>query len=143
MPAVFWIWMAAAAIFLIIELTTPSMMFLSFVAGALVAGLWGGLYPEQYYWQIGLFLLVSVGLLPLMRKFAKRITKDSAEITNVDRMIGKNGTVIKPIDPDEPGQVKFEGEVWSATADVAIEEHARVSITSVTGVRVHVERVEH
>jgi membrane protein implicated in regulation of membrane protease activity len=143
MSTVFWIWMSAAVIFLIIELATPTLVFACFVAGALGAGIYSGFAPESYYWQLGIFVAVSVVLLPLTRKLADKITKPPPEVSNVDRMIGQVALVIKEIDPDLGGQVKYEGETWVARADERIEVNTKVKILSVTGTRVMVERLAH
>jgi membrane protein implicated in regulation of membrane protease activity len=140
MPTLFWIWMAAALIFLIIELTTPTLIFICFVAGSVVAGIYTYFYPEAYYWQIGIFVVISVILLPLTRRFAKRITKTPPELSNVDRMIGQTAVVVSDIDPDNGGKVRFEGEIWAAVAEEKIEAQAKVEIESVSGTRVKVKR---
>ena len=140
MPTMFWIWMALAAIFLIIELATPTMIFFSFVGGSLAAGILTILYPESYYWQVGLFLVISAILIPTLRRFATRITKESAQKSNVDRMIGDTARVTKSIKPGQPGQVQHEGELWLASADEELEIDAVVIIQSITGVKVHVAR---
>ena len=140
MPTLFWIWMAAALIFLIIELMTPTLIYICFVAGSVVAGIYSYFYPEAYYWQIGLFVVVSVILLPLTRRFAKKITKAPPELSNVDRMIGQAALVVNEIDPDTGGKVRFEGEVWMAVAEEKIEAQAKVEIVSVSGTRVKVKR---
>ena len=137
----FWIWMAAAVVFLIIELLTPTFIFLCFVAGAAVAGIFGEFNPESYYWQIGLFVIVSVLLLPLSRRMAKRITKPSPQESNVDAMVGKTALVVAAIDPDSGGKIRYEGEVWQARSRDRIEENAKVRIVAVTGTRVQVEKV--
>ena len=49
--------------------------------------------------------------------------------------------VIKPIDPNDGGQIRFEGEVWRATAEVAIPIDQRVRIVSVSGTKAKVEPV--
>lgn len=141
MSTMFWIWMAAAAVFLIIELMTPTLIFICFVVGAIVAGVYAEVAPDSYYWQMGLFVLISVGLLPFTRKFAKKITKPAPQQSNVDRMIGQVALVVKAIDPDLGGKVQFEGEVWVANAGERLDEGTKVRITSVAGTRVHVERV--
>ncbi|MBU0983047.1 MAG: NfeD family protein [candidate division Zixibacteria bacterium] len=141
MATMFWIWMAAAVVFLIVELLTPTMIFICFAVGAACAGIYAQVGPEgSINWQVGLFAVVSVALLPLTRKFAKRMTKESAELSNVDRMIGKVALVTKDIDPDLGGRVQFEGETWAATATETIPSGARVKILSVSGTRVNVER---
>ncbi|MCB2230399.1 NfeD family protein [bacterium] len=142
MPTMFWIWLAVAAIFLIIELTTPTLIFISFFAGGVAAALYSLGSPEGYYWQLGIFLIVSVVLLPLMRRLAKKMTKETAQVSNVDRMIGQQALVVKAIDPDTDGQVRFEGEVWVARSDQPIAAQSHVIITAVSGVKVHVKPKE-
>jgi membrane protein implicated in regulation of membrane protease activity len=141
MPTMFWIWMAAALVFLIIELTMPTLIFLCFVVGSVVAAIYGLFYPIEYYWQIGICLAVSLVLLPFSRKFAHRISKAQPQNANVDRMIGHTAIVTKPIEPDHPGQIKYEGEVWLASAEEPLALGTKVNIVSVAGTRVRVERL--
>ncbi|MDZ4724209.1 MAG: NfeD family protein [candidate division Zixibacteria bacterium] len=140
METMFWIWMAAAVIFLILELLLPTLFFACFAVGGFVSAIYAHFAADEYYWQVGVFIIVSVALLPLTRRFAKRITVDQPEHANIDRMRGKIAIVVKAIDADSGGQVKFEGEVWNARAMQNIEENARVKIVDVTGTRVNVER---
>lgn len=141
MSTMFWIWMAAAVVFLIIELLTPTMIVINFAFGAFVAAIVAEFFPEAYYWQFGIFAVVSIMGIPLTRRFANRISKPSPELSNVDRMIGQTALVTQAIDPDNGGKVKFEGETWAATADEAIEAETKVRIVKVSGTRVRVERV--
>ena len=140
MTTVFWIWMAAAVVFLIIELATPTFIMIGFVVGAIVAGIYGETSPDSYAMQFGLFLIVSLVLLPFTRKLASKITKPAPQVSNVDRMVGQAAVVTKAIVPDEGGLVRFEGEVWSAESDQPFAEHDKVRILSVTGTRVQVEQ---
>ena len=139
METMFWIWMAAAVIFLIIELLTPTLIFVSFAVAAAVAGVYAQFYPLAYYWQIGVFIIGILILLPLSRRLAKRLIKP-AEDSNVDALIGKVAVVTAGIEPHEAGKVRFEGEIWQAQANERIEENAKVRIVGVTGTRVRVER---
>jgi len=111
MPGIVWIWLAAVVVFLILELATPTLIFACFVVGSLVSGVVSLFGPENYYLQIGVFVAVSVVLLPLTRSMAKKITKESPQKSNVDALIGKVGLVTKTIDPDLGGQVRFEGDL--------------------------------
>ena len=140
MPTVFWIWLVAFAIFLILEIFTPSMIFLGFAVSALVSGVYGYFYPESYYWQIGIFVIVSGILLPVTRIVAKKIENKSAQIANVDALIGKVGIVTKKIDADLGGQILLEGENWRATADTDIDVQEKVVVLKIVGTRVHVEK---
>lgn len=140
MPSIVWIWLAAAVVFLILELATPTLIFACFVVGSLAAGVYSAFAVDGYYMQIGIFLAVSVVLLPLTRTLAKKITKPSPQASNIDALIGKVGLVTKAIDPDLAGQVRFEGETWAAVSDEPIAVNEKVVVTSVTGTKVHVHR---
>lgn len=142
MSGIYWIWLAAAVIFLIIELLTPALLFICFVVGAVAAGGYSYFSPYEYYWQIGIFLLVSISLIPPTRVLAKRLTKSSAPKSNVDALIGKTGKVIKTIKSDDGGQVQIGSEIWIAGADRIIEKDIRIKVISVSGARLQVEPVE-
>ena len=140
MPNMVWIWLAAFVIFLIFELFTPTLVFVGFALGALISGIVSFFYPESYYWQIGIFIAVAVIMLPLSRKLAKKISKESPQKSNVDALIGKVALVTKKIDADFGGQVQLEGEQWSAVAEENIDTKEKVIVESVTGNRLHVKR---
>ena len=140
METMFWIWMAAAVVFVIVEQLMPTMVFLSFAVAAAVTGIYAQVKPTEYYWQIGLFIIVTLVVFPLSRKFAKRITKPQPRESNVDAMIGKLAIVTHPIDVHQPGKVRFEGEIWQASADEPIDLNSKVTIARVEGTRVHVHR---
>lgn len=142
MEPLFWIWLAAAGVFLILELATPTMIFICFVVGAIVAAIMAQVWPGHAYWQIGVFAVLSSLLIPFTRRFARKISKPSPELSNVDRMIGHVATVTETIEPDLGGKVRFEGEIWKATAEYRIEINAKVKIKSVSGTRVAVEKID-
>jgi len=141
MDNIVWIWLAAAVVFLIIELATPTLIFLCFVIASVASGAYAYFSPESYYWQIGIFVVVSMILLPLTRRFARRISKESPQLSNVDAIINRVALVTKRIDPDLGGQVRIEGEVWSAIAGEAIEENSKVKVVSISGNKVSVEKL--
>ena len=141
MTTMFWIWMAAVVVFLILELMTPTLIFACFVVGSVVSGIFSYFYPEAYYWQLGLFVAISIVLLPMTRTLAKKITKPSPQKSNIDALIGKIALVTKTIDPDLGGQVRIEGEIWVATAGQEIEENTKVKVVDVSGTKVHVEKI--
>ena len=142
MSNIFWVWFAAAILFLILELTTPTLVFASFVVASIVSGIYSYFSPDAYYWQIGLFVGVTMILLPLTRSLAKKITKPAPQESNVDGLIGKVAMVTKAIDPDLGGQVQVEGEIWIAKASEKIDEKEKVRVISVSGTKVHVERMK-
>jgi len=142
MSTMFWIWMAAAVVFLILEIMTPGMILAAFAVAAGVAGIYGQMYPEEYYWQIGIFVGLSIVLLPLMRPVARRLTKPSPVISNVDGLIGQVGQVTKAIDPDQGGQIRLNGEIWRAVSKGPLSESSHVQVIAVAGNKLVVEKVE-
>jgi membrane protein implicated in regulation of membrane protease activity len=141
MSTLFWIWLAVAAIFLIVELSTPSLVFASFVAGALGAAI-AALLDASYLWQGAVFAVVSILLIPLTRPFAARITKSSAQKTNIDALVDRPGIVTKMIDPDnDVGQVRVDGQVWQAVAPEIINAGEKIVVTEVRGARLYVTKL--
>lgn len=141
MSTMFWVWLTAAVVFLILELVSPTFIFACFVLGSIVAGIYSYIYPDSYYWQVGIFIVLTVGLLPLTRTLARKITKESPQKSNIDALIDKVALVTKAIDPDLGGQVKIEGEIWLARADEFVAENEKVIIVSISGTKVHVEKL--
>lgn len=140
MPTVFWLWLAAAVIFLIIEIGTPTLVFACFVVGA-IGGAVSSTMTESYLIQAAIFAVISIILIPLTRPLAKKITKPSPQLTNVDAMINQTGLVIKKIDPAmDSGQVRVDGQVWQANADEPIDEGSKIKVDKAVGVRLYVSK---
>jgi len=138
MPTIFWLWLAAAAVFLIVEIGTPSLVFACFVAGSILAAITSTM-TESLIWQLAVFAAVSIILIPLTRPLARKITKPSPQAVNVDAMVGRIGMVVKTIDPArEVGQVRVDGQIWQALATETIAEGARIKVEKVQGARLYV-----
>lgn len=141
MSNIFWVWFAAALLFLILELITPTLVFASFVIAAIISGIYAYFLPDAYYWQIGLFVTVILILLPLTKTLAKKITKPAPQQSNIDGLIGKIAIVTKTIDPELGGQVRVKNEIWVAKATEKIDENEKVRIISISGTKAHVEKI--
>jgi membrane protein implicated in regulation of membrane protease activity len=141
METMFWIWMAAALVFLIVEIGAPGLIFVCFATGAVGAAVYAEMAPTEYALQVGIFAVVALILIPFSRKFAKRISVSSPVETNVDALIGQPGIVVKEIDDSaDTGQVRLQGEVWSARADENIPHGSKVTVVRVEGNHLHVRR---
>ena len=140
MPTIFWLWLAAMVIFLIVEIATPGLVFACFAVGAL-GGAVTSVITDSYLIQLGVFAFLAIVLIPLTRPLAKKITKESPQKTNVDAMVGKSGIVVKAIDPvAEVGQVRVEGQVWQAIASEPIDEGTPIMVDKVQGARLYVSK---
>jgi membrane protein implicated in regulation of membrane protease activity len=130
-------WLIAAVVLLVIEATTTAFVALYFgIAAALTAIL--AIAGAPLALQVGAFAVLSIGGVVATRPALKRLSSRAPALrTGVDAMRGRKGIVIKPIGELEPGQVKVEGEIWSARCyfdGERIAEGARVEVVEVRGV---------
>ncbi|MCX6826163.1 MAG: NfeD family protein [candidate division Zixibacteria bacterium] len=141
MPTIFWLWLAAAVIFLIAEIGSPTLVFACFVVGAVGAAVASTL-TSSYLHQLGIFAGISIVLIPLTRPLAKKITKPSPQPTNVDAMLGRSGIVIEKIEPHaDRGQVRVDGQIWRADADISIEEGDKIKVEKILGTKLIVSKL--
>ena len=81
------------------------------------------------------FALVSIGLVTFARPWLKRRMHGELIHTNADALIGRKAVAVSAIDQNS-GQVKLDGEVWSARAfddRKAISPGAEVTIVEISG----------
>ncbi|WP_033317757.1 NfeD family protein [Streptomyces yerevanensis] len=109
-----WVWWLIAAAGLGIPLVVTAMpefgmLAVGAVAGALTAGLGGGVVL-----QVVVFAVVSVALIAVVRPIAARQRAQMPHLaTGIDALKGKQAVVLERID-GSGGRVKLGGEVWSA-----------------------------
>ena len=130
-----WVWMALAAVFTIAEIFTAGFFLLWFGIGAAVAGLLA-LMGLSAGWQMVSFIVVSLGLFALSRRFAERWTGSQPPGIGADRIIGKEGVVLEEIDNVKgTGRARVEREEWRSDSDSGevISEGQRVVVTRVDG----------
>ena len=129
------IWLALAVIFLIIEAITVGLATIWFAAGAFAAFVLS-LLNVPVLAQVVIFLAVSCCLLVFTRKIFVEKLRTGSESTNVDALIGETGIVTEEIRPLTVGQVKINGQVWSALGkdDETIEKDRLVKVIAIEGV---------
>ena len=131
------IWLLLMVAFLVAETLTVGLVSIWFAGGALVAVILS-LLEISPLTQVIVFFVVSIGLLLSTRKIFVEKLNTGKENTNVDALIGDTGQVIMAINPMEVGQVKVNGQVWSAIADdqlLTLEEGTYVTIKAIEGVK--------
>lgn len=132
-----WVWLAAAILFIIIEIFAPGFIFACFVVGSIAAGVTAA-FTDSLIAQGAVFAVVSIGLIPVTRPLANKITKPSPVTSNVDGLIGKTGVVKKEVS-DVGGQILIDGQIWQARADKIIPVDSKVKVTRVEGAKFFVE----
>ena len=136
------IWLILLIVFAGIEGITAGLVSIWFCAGSLVAlvATWlGASLPVQ----IGLFAIVSVVAMALVRPMARKWLHPQMVKTNADRILDQEGVVVEEIDNlNASGQIKIGGAVWSARAEgeEVIPPGTRVRVVRIEGVKAIVRK---
>jgi membrane protein implicated in regulation of membrane protease activity len=131
------IWVIIAVALLIVEATTTAFVAVYFGVAAIVAAVIG-LVGGPLVLQIAAFALAAVAGLWLTRPALKRAAMSGPQLrTGVEAMRGRKGVVTKAIAELEPGQVRVDGDIWSARSFFDGESLAvgtRVEVVEIKGV---------
>lgn len=138
------LWLALIVIFLITEAFTVMLVSIWFAAGALAALI---VYFLGGSWaiQVVVALVVSAGLLLLLRPLTRKYFTPRLTKTNVDSVIGTTGYVTAAVDNAKAqGQAKLGAMEWTArsTTGEPIAEGILVRVDRVEGVKVFVTPAE-
>lgn len=139
-----WIfWLIAAGVFFIIEMATIGFLVFWLGIGALLAML-TSFITDSILIQVLVFVITSIILLIFTRPLVNKFVKIPKEVkTNAYSIIGKKAIVISKINNIEGnGQVKIDGDVWSAKSfdDEDIPENTEVEIVEIDGVKAVVKK---
>ncbi len=135
-------WFVTFLILLFLELVTVNLVTIWFATGALVS-FTISLFIDNVFLEGISFIVVSVVMLLTMKPVFARIKKHNHESFNYERIIGKEGIVLKDIKKHQLGEVKVMGSVWSAISDTEILAGEEVEVLKVEGVKVRVKKVSH
>lgn len=137
------LWMIIAIGFGLAEGFTLGLTFIWFAAGALLAMI-ASFFGLPLIVQVFAFIIGSALMLIYTRPLAQKVFKIGATKTNVDSLIGKEGIVIKELQPFTMGQVKVKGQIWSAKSDedqeIAVDQ--KVEVVRIEGVKLIVKVME-
>jgi len=132
-----WIWVALTILLAIIEAFTLGLTTIWFAIAALVM-VFLSFLPIPIVFQILIFLAISAVLLIFTRPVAIKKFKIGRVKTNIDNLIGKHALVIRQISEFEMGQVKLNGQLWSARSEnnEVITEGIKCEVVRIEGVQV-------
>jgi membrane protein implicated in regulation of membrane protease activity len=127
-------WLIAAGILLVGEMVATSFILGPLglaAAGAAICAAAGGSIEGQVAAFVALSAVTLIAIRPIAKRHKKR--PPEAQRTNADTLIGSEALVLVPVDRDS-GQVKVEGDVWSARSEnpaLEFEAGQRVVVSSV------------
>ena len=133
------LWIGIAILLVIVELMTVNLTTIWYIASAILSLIFS-LFTESFLLQFGIFVVVGTVLVILTKPITKKITANSGEATNLDRVIGMDAIVTEEIDKNQVGEVSVDGKKWSAIADEKIDVNCVVKVLSIDGVKLKVER---
>src|ERR1700757_4854423 len=130
------IWLIFAVVLAGAEALTGDMSLLMLSGGALAAAGGSWLLDWPFWADAGVFLVVSVLLLVLVRPaLRRRLTPARGLPAGIKALEGKSALVLDRVARDE-GQVKIDGQVWTARplneGDV-FEPGERVTVMHIDG----------
>ena len=135
------IWAIAAGVFLILEAFTMGFLVFWLSIGSLLAML-VSFITNNVIIQTTVFVISSGILIFATKPLVKKFTQKDNTKTNVYSLVGKKAIVIEDIDwATGSGQIKFEGQVWSARTEeqVNIAKGTEVEIEKFEGVKAFVK----
>lgn len=124
-----------------VEGLTAGLISIWFCLGSLVA-LFAAWLGAALIVQIGLFVVVSVLSMAVIRPLARKYWQPRTEKTNADRILEHQGVVLETIDNlQASGQIKVGGGVWTARSagGEVIPQGTLVRVLRIEGVKAIVE----
>ena len=134
----YWIWIGLTILFAVIEALTLGLTTIWFAIGAFIL-IFLSFLPFPFEFQVLVFLAISAVLLFFTRPLAVKKFKTGRVKTNVDSLIGKSALVIKQITEFDSGEIKVNGQIWTARleegATSTLAEGVKCEIIRIEGVR--------
>lgn len=132
------IWLIIAGFSFILEIATVGFLVFWFGVAALIVCILSLFIPSLVA-QFAIFIILSALLICLTRRFAEKITKKDIIVTNSNSIIGKKAIVKKDISSTSNGQIKVNGDIWTAVLSEdftdSIPEGSTVEIEKIDGVK--------
>ena len=96
---------------------------------------------DNFALEFSVFVGLGVILLLTTRPILLKLMHKQREATNLDRIIGMKGIVLRDIEPDSLGEVKVDGKIWFAFSDKKIELNEKIEVLEINGTKLRVKGV--
>ena len=139
-----YIWLILAGVFLIGEVMTAGFLIFWLSIGSLIAMI-VSFFTDSIIIQTSIFVISSVILIFATKPLVKKFAKVETVLTNAKSIIGKKGIVTVDINSIKAtGQVKIDGEIWSAIGEdeTDIPKGAEIEVLEIKGVKVIVRPIK-
>ncbi len=133
------VWIGIFILAAVIEAMTMDLSSVWFSAGAIFA-LIVTLFNGSIVIQMIVFIVASVVLLLAVRPAFKESLKRNEIKTNADSLVGKTAVCTEAISPEDRGEVKIEGKIWTAISNEAVSVGEKVTVLAIKGVKLVVRK---
>ena len=129
------IWLILIIAFTLIEVLTLGLTTIWFAIAALIM-FFISFLPIPLVYQLIIFLAIAAALLIFTRPIAVKKFKTGRVKTNVDSLAGQHALVTKQIGEFDAGEIKVNGQTWSARSEdnTVISEGMKCEVVRVEGV---------
>lgn len=135
----FYVWLTIVILLTLVEVMTVNLTTIWFVISGLIA-LGVSFITDIFIIQFACFVILGIVFLLISKPFVKKVLNKRVEKTNIDRIVGMTGIVIKDIDDIDNGEVKVDGKVWTAYSDEKIKCKDKVKVLEIDGSKIKVEK---
>lgn len=134
-------WILVAVVCGAIEILTSGFWFLWLALAALLVAAGVGLaWLVSLPVQLFVFAVITLLFIIFTRPLVVKLVKSPNTVSNVDALIGQHGVSLTSISHLNYGQVKVNGEIWTAVSNVDIDENIRIVVRGVDGVKLMVDK---
>jgi membrane protein implicated in regulation of membrane protease activity len=135
-------WVIIAVVCGSIEIFTMGLWFLWLALAALLVAVGVRLdWLQSLQWQLLVFAFFTLIFIIFTRPLAIKFFKTKDTVSNVKALVGQHGISTTDIQPLQYGQVKVNGEIWTAIAESEIEPGTRIEVIDIDGVKLIVQKV--
>lgn len=138
----FYNWLIVAGIFLIIEVSTFTLLFLWLAVAALVVAIVNFFVPSlSIAMQLLIFSVCSVAAVLIWHTLFKGIQDKSGDATmnnRAERYVGRTATLSEAIE-NGSGKIQIDDSYWRVHCDTDMPIGTKVKVTSADGVILNVE----
>jgi len=140
----FWHWLALGIVILILEMLGIGGFFLGMAVAALTTGALQFFFPElPWFWQIGLFSLLSIAFTLIYWKKFRRFnhrTEQPDLNSRAAMLIGRKTPLLQAV-TNGVGKVQIADALWTVECARDLDVGAMVEVVAVQGMILRVEPV--
>jgi len=134
-------WVIIAVVCGSIEIFTMGLWFLWLALAALLVAVGVRLdWLGTLQWQLLIFAFFTLIFIIFTRPLAIKFFKTKDTISNVKALVGQHGISTTDIEPLQYGQVKVNGEIWTAISNHEIKSGTKIEVIDIDGVKLIVQK---